>query len=258
MFIGFTYVEFREYRQALSYQLQANRIFQKLPVKTPVVPFNLSNIGNAYDLLKMPQIMHPYQKQALGSYSGMTHGPLKSLILLRLGNAYFSLDRKDSALVYYYKALQSVHTINDRVNNGRIERKIAELYASDSRYDSSLYYARRSFAHVTQSGQRLEILETSKLMFSLFRLQNNIDSAFFYQNYAQVMTDSLYGPQKFKQLQLLMMDEQQRQQVALQEKEGSTNRIKFAALFSALGFSLLFAFILIRKTIATNRKLTIC
>ncbi|MBP9924769.1 MAG: GHKL domain-containing protein [Cyclobacteriaceae bacterium] len=84
-------------------------------------------------------------------------------------------------------------------------------------------------------------------MFSLFRLQNNIDSAFFYQNYAQVMTDSLYGPQKFKQLQLLMMDEQQRQQVALQEKEGSTNRIKFAALFSALGFSLLFAFILIRN-----------
>jgi len=247
VFIGFTYVEFREYRQALSYQLQANRIFQKLPVKTPVVPFNLSNIGNAYDLLKMPDSALFYQKQALGSYSGMTHGPLKSLILLRLGNAYFSLDRKDSALVYYYKALQSVHTINDRVNNGRIERKIAELYASDSRYDSSLYYARRSFAHVTQSGQRLEILETSKLMFSLFRLQNNIDSAFFYQNYAQVMTDSLYGPQKFKQLQLLMMDEQQRQQVALQEKEGSTNRIKFAALFSALGFSLLFAFILIRN-----------
>jgi signal transduction histidine kinase len=211
------------------------------------VPFNLSNIGNAYDLLKMPDSALFYQKQALGSYSGMTHGPLKSLILLRLGNAYFSLDRKDSALVYYYKALQSVHTINDRVNNGRIERKIAELYASDSRYDSSLYYARRSFAHVTQSGQRLEILETSKLMFSLFRLQNNIDSAFFYQNYAQVMTDSLYGPQKFKQLQLLMMDEQQRQQVALQEKEGSTNRIKFAALFSALGFSLLFAFILIRN-----------
>ena len=246
-FIGITYLDFREYRLALTYQLQANRIFQKSPIKNPAVPFNLSNIGYAYDLLERPDSALFYQKQAFSISTGINHGPLKSLILSRLGNAYFSLARKDSALVYYNKALQNAHMINDRINSGRIERKIAELYASDSRYDSSLYYARRSFIHVTESAHGLELLETSKLLFSLFRLQNNIDSAFYYHDYAQAMTDSLYGPQKLKQLQLFMMEEQQRQQIALQEKEESKNRIKFTALLSALVFSLLLAFVLIRN-----------
>ncbi|MBK8504689.1 MAG: two-component sensor histidine kinase [Saprospiraceae bacterium] len=246
-FIGITYLDFREYHLALTYQLEANQIFLKSPIKNPAVPFNLSNIGYAYDLLERSDSALFYQKQAFSMSTGINHGPLKSLILSRLGNAYFSLARKDSALVYYNKALQNAHMINDRINNGRIERKIAELYASDFRYDSSLYYARRSFSHVTQSAQGLELLETSKLLFSLFRLQNNIDSAFFYHDYVQAMTDSLYGPQKLKQQQLFMMEEQQRQQTALQEKEKSTNRIKFTALLSALGFSLLLAFVLIRN-----------
>lgn len=246
-FIGFIYVEFREYRQALPYLLQANRIFQKSPVNEATVPFNLSNIGNAYDLLKMPDSAMFYQKQAFSTYSGLSHGPLKSLILTRLGNVFFSVGRRDSALVYYHKALKNIHAVNDKVNAGRIERKIAELFASESRFDSSLYYARRSFGHATKAVQRLELLEISKLLLSLFRRQSNMDSAFFYQDYAQAMTDSLYGSQKFKQLQLLMMEEQQRQHSALQEKEQSTNRIKFTALISALVFFLLLAFILIRN-----------
>jgi signal transduction histidine kinase len=61
------------------------------------------------------------------------------------------------------------------------------------------------------------------------------------------MKDSLFGPQKFKQLQLLMLDEQEQQQKIEREQEAYRNKIKYTSLFIALGIFLLIAFILMRN-----------
>ncbi len=245
-FMGFTYVEFKEYRQGLNFLFSALRL-NKQGYNQIHKTFTLTNIGNAYDFLGMPDSALYYQQSALNAYAGLKHGPLKSLILTRLGRAFFGLGKKDSALVYYHRALQNAILVNDKVNNSKIERRLAELYESDYRYDSSLYYARMAFIHGNQSVQRLELLETSKLLAALFRQQQNIDSAFFYQDVARVMSDSLYGPEKFKELQLLMLEEQQRQQDIQQEQERYKNKTKMIALWSAIGVFLVIAFILYRN-----------
>src|SRR5688572_25672712 len=245
-FIGFTYVEFREYRQGLNYlfpALELNKQTNNQIQKT----FLLSNIGNAYDLLEMPDSALYYQQLSFKTYAGLKHGPLKSLILTRLGNAFFSLGKKDSALVYYQKALQNAIAVNDKVNNSKIKRKIAELYESNLQYDSSLYYAKQSFIHANESMQRLELLEASKLLSALFRKKQNTDSAFYYRDAAQAMSDSLYGPKKFKELQLLMLEEQQRQQEIQQDQERYKNKAKMIALSSAIGVFLIIAFMLYRN-----------
>ncbi len=245
-FIGFTYVEFGEFRLALQYMLPAVKLSREVANQL-METFNLSNIGNAYDMLKIPDSALYYQRMAINRYEGLKHGPLKSLILTRYGNAFASLKRKDSALIYYHKGLQNAYAINDRVNHAKIQGKMAELYESAGQYDSSLYYARQAIRSGQVSAQALVQLEASNLLVKLFRMAKNADSAFFYDEIAKKMTDHLYGPQKFRELQLLMLEEQQQQQKNIQEQEQFRNKIKYIALLSALGVFLLLAFILFRN-----------
>ena len=245
-FIGFTYTEFKEYRQGLAYLFLSRNTNRELKQQLKET-FDLTNIGNVYDLLGMPDSALYYQQLSYKTYTGLTHGPLRSLILTRLGNAFFRMGKKDSALKYYHTGLENARRVNDRVNNSKIERKLAELYKSNSQYDSSLYYAKLSFIDGKQSLQRLELLETSELLVSLFLQNRNTDSAFFYQGFAKAMTDSLYGPRKFKELQLLMLEEQQRQQEIQQAQERYKNNAKMIALLSAVAVFLVIAFLLYRN-----------
>ena len=245
-FIGFIYVQFREYRQGLQYLLPSLEINRQVSNQLKTT-FILTNIGNAYDMLQIPDSALYYQRLAYSTYTGLTHGPLKSLILIRYGNAWASMGNKDSALIYYHRSLLNAIQVRDGVNKPKILKKIAELYEEKGQYDSSLYYARESYINGQASTQSLEILETSELLVKLFRQAKNADSAFFYQDIASQMYDRLYGPQKFKQLQLLMLEEQKRQQKIVQDQDRFRNKIKYIALLSILGLFLLLGFILLRN-----------
>jgi signal transduction histidine kinase len=61
------------------------------------------------------------------------------------------------------------------------------------------------------------------------------------------MKDSLYGPEKFKQLQLITLNEQQRQQEIEQDQERYRNKIKYIILFIVLSVFLLISFLLFRN-----------
>ena len=100
-FIGITYLEFREYRLGLEYLLSANKLDKETHNQLRET-FSLTNIANAYDLLKMPDSALYYSKLAYETYTGLTHGPLKSLILTKMGNAYAGFGKKDSALIFYH------------------------------------------------------------------------------------------------------------------------------------------------------------
>lgn len=246
-FIGFSYTEFREYRLGIQY-LRPARELSRQSSDQLMETFALTGLGHAYDLLKMPDSALYHQRLALNTYPGLRHGPIKSLILTRYGNAFSSLGVKDSALFYYHKALRNAIASNDRVNDSKIQAKIAWLYESSAQYDSSLYYARQSVKNGQQSAQPLQVLEASNLLVKLFRETKNSDSAFFYLDMATRMADQLYGPQKVKELQLLMLEEQQRQQNTIREQEQFRNRIKYISLLAAVGvFSLLAVILLINN-----------
>jgi len=245
-FIGITYVEFREYRLGLEYLLSANKLDKETHNQLSET-FSLTNIANAYDLLKMPDSALYYSKLAYQTYIGLTHGPLKSLILTKMGNAYAGFGKKDSALIFYQMALANSIKVNEKVNLSKIQRKIAGLFELTGQYDSSLYFARQSFINGQLLIQRFELLESSELLTRLFYQEKNMDSAFYYQEVAKAMTDSLYGPLKFKELQLLMLEEQQRQQEMQQEQDRYKNKAKMIGLWSAIGVFFIIAFLLYRN-----------
>ncbi len=136
---------------------------------------------------------------------------------------------------------------NDRINISPIQKKIADLYYSTQLYDSSLYYAQQAYVSGRNVAQKLRILEASLLLIKLHQNRNK-DSVIFYQGIALAMKDSLYGPEKFKQLQLLMLEEQERQQNITREREQFKNRVKYTVLVSALVIVAVLAFIFIQNS----------
>ena len=246
-FIGFTYVEFGQYNNALAYLSDAYKVSQQIS-DTLMGTFILSNTGHAYDMLGKPDSALYYQLRAYASFNTIQFvPPLKSLILTRLGVAYANLNRPDSALACYRLALHNEYKFNDKVNSSKTQQKIAELYAAAKMYDSSLYYARLAFAGAKSSGQKFETMQASNLLMNLYRSAGNSDSSFFYSDVASATKDSLYGPQKFRQLQLLIVEEQNRQQKIQQQEEQYRNRLKYTILLTALGVFLLVVFILFKN-----------
>ena len=245
-FIGVIYMELNEYRQALQYFLPAIDINNRLPASPPGI-FILSNTGISYDFLNMPDSALHYLKLAEKHNTVVRHPQLSSLIPRSVGNVYMHKGKLDSALLFYFVALQNSRRSNESINLGAIQQKIAEVYEKLNLHDSSLYYVLNAFKEAQRTSQKSRLLESSNLLARLYRGMHKYDSAFYYDDLASSLKDSLYGMPKFKQLQLLMLSEQKRQQEIEQEQERYKNKTRMIALWSTVGVFLIIAFILFRN-----------
>ena len=245
-FIGVIYMELNEYRQPLQYFLRAINIKDRLPAAPPGV-FILANTGISYDFLNIPDSALHYLRLAARQNIDVRHPQLNSLIPRSVGNVYMHKGNIDSALHFYFVALQNSRSTNESINMAANQQKIAEVYEKLNLYDSSLYYALNAFNEAQRTFQKSKLLESSNLLVKLYRSMHKYDSAFYYEDLATSIKDSLYGIPKFKQLQLLMLSEQKHQQEIEQEQERYKNKTRMIALWSAVGFFLIIAFILFRN-----------
>ena len=245
-FIGFTYSELGEYRQALQYLHSAKTIFEQTP--GPVMEaFNLSNIGSTYEGLGLLDSALFFLEKASVQAQAFGHQNLIILTLRRLGNVRLALGDDDEALSIYHTALKRARKANDRVNPSAVQLLIADLHLKLNRKDSCLYYARRALADARSSSQKAQILEASNLMVNMLREKNMPDSVIYYQDIALAMKDSLFGADKFKQLQVLALREQQRKLDIVQEQREFRNRSRLLGLSGILVFVLAIAFILYKN-----------
>ena len=241
-YIGIVYIQLGEYREALYYFKAAEKSVQQVPDA-----FVLSNIGDVYDSLKMPDSALYYQKKAYELFPDISRPHLKSFILRHMGNIYAQFGKNDSAIQYYHAALINSRPSDDKVNMSMVQKHMSDLYRSMHQNDSALYYAREAFLNARSANIKLQLLDASALLASIYRRAGKYDSVLLYSDIAAACRDSLYGPEKFRQLQLLMLQQQQNEQAVIQEEEQYKNRIKYIFLLIALGLFLLLAFILTRN-----------
>ena len=244
--IGVIYLGLREYREAVRYLLESNSIRLKLS-NSPEAVFTLSNIGITYNFLNMPDSALYYLQLASARNNEFQHPQLKSLIPRSIGQVYTNIGKIDSALYYYRVALNNSIATNESINIGSVQHQIGEVYESIGKYDSAVYYARNAFSDAQRTSQKLKLLESSSLLVRIYRARHNLDSAFFYEDIAAATKDSLYGTEKLKRLQLLMLDEQKKQQDAQQEQERYKNKTKMITMLAAVGVFLIIVSILYRN-----------
>ena len=242
-FIGVIYHQVGEYRQALRYYQQALKISKRFKGRDLLT---LSSIGDAYENMNQLDSALLYQRQAYAMLKDLPRGTLHSLISTRFGFLQSRLGNNSEALRLYQDAMRNAFRIGDMLNQCRIQFRMAEFYHQQHQPDSSLRYAHLAFITSQQVAHKLTEHNASNLLLKLFQENGNIDSAFHYQQVAMAAKDSLYGPEKFKKLQLLTLTEQQRQHQMRQEQARSQDRFQRIGLLSALGVFLLIALLLWR------------
>ena len=244
-FIGILYNELAEYRQALNYLIPGDSIFQKAPGKF-MGSFTLANIGDAYDSLHMADSAFYYTREAYYKFAETDRPHLQSYILAHMGSVYAQFGKYDSALYFFNSSVSNSLKVNDQLNMSMSLKYIADIYFARGMYDSALWYARHAFDAAVGLSSRLHILKASDLLATLYSRKHQTDSLLFYLGTVLAMKDSLYGPDKYHKLQVLLLDEQQHQNEIRQNEENFRNRIKYIVLITALALFLLIGFILLR------------
>src|SRR6266487_1987962 len=246
-FIGIAYTQLGEYRQGLNYLFLAKKINENLSLR-PMSIYGLHNVGRAYEQMHILDSALFFEQQAFQLQtriysSNMSLRPLQSAILTGLGDIQAQSGNYSKALSYY----RSVSRNGDLLNLSAAQYHIAECLFNTHEPDSSLHYALLAFSN----GQRLFtkplVLEATTLLAKLYKAKRKLDSAYYYLEIAIEIKDSLFGPEKFHRLQLLAINEQQRQQEIQQEKESFKNRIKLYVLLAIVGVFLLIAIIFYRN-----------
>ncbi|GAB2579569.1 hypothetical protein GCM10027190_31570 [Spirosoma areae] len=247
--IGLTYYDLGEYRQAIHYYQQAKNVDESISNKIGIAR-ELVNMASSYLSLNLPDSARLVNQQA---YQFVRYRPdgfafsIKLWALNNFGRLEAQAGDSQKALQYYREALRLSYPGNDLQSRSTAQFYMADLFEKTNQSDSSLKYAHLALISSRQQDYRLRILNVSNLLVQIYKAKNNRDTAFKYQEIARIANDSLYGPKKFQQLQLLTLDEQRRQQESVAAQKDYQNKIRFYILLAGLGVLLLLAYVLWRN-----------
>jgi two-component system NtrC family sensor kinase len=251
-FISAVYSVLGEYRQALNYLFQAKKIYDNIASQLPTGDAQhfpvvvLSNIGDAYENLNMIDSALYFQKLAL-NYPIKKIYQLRSGILVRIGIIESRRKNYSSALSNFREVLRITDTSKEVLTRCWAEYQIAEIYNLQNNFDSGIYYAKSAYINAQKSLQKTSLLDASSLLTKLYKAKGDVDSAFYYQQRAMDAKDSLFGLDKFRKLQLLMLSEQQRVQQLKEEQALSKTRMQRMTLLFFIGVFLFTAIVLWRS-----------
>jgi len=263
---GVVYNNLEEFQQGLNYLLDAHSIYNQKGWKLPkshlpkmeisFIVYLLTNMGFAYAQLgKLDSALY-YQNEALALLK-LRKPPFsqnaQSLILGRMGEIKQRSGDNRLALKYFRQSLQTATIAGDLLNMSRSRYLIAKVYQKQYP-DSSLHYANQAFVDAQKGSESQILLKASTLLSLLYKSGNKLDSAFYYQQIAMATKDSLFGPEKFRQLQLLTLAEQQRIQNLQQEQQDATNRLQRTSLLIVIGVFMLIALMLWRSNRQQQRS----
>ncbi|GAB4025521.1 tetratricopeptide repeat-containing sensor histidine kinase [Spirosoma gilvum] len=245
--IGITYFDLGEIRKALDHYQQAGQTFKVLSdeVGTGTVLNNMTNAYISLQLLDSARIVNQRAHQWIKRIPG--NSLQKRVLCLYSGRLAFLAGNFVKALHFYQQALALGILSDDIRIQSTTQLNIAELFSQFHQPDSSLHYAHLALNNSHRLNYKTNVLRATNLLAQLYKSANNSDSALYYQEIARAVNDSLYGPKKFHQLQLLLLTEQQRQQELEATQNDYQNKVRVYSLLSGLGVVLLLAFVLYRS-----------
>jgi two-component system, NtrC family, sensor kinase len=258
--IGNTYMELGELNKAVEYYKLSKNLFARFNY-IGYVYNEMSNLGNVYEMMGILDSAKFYQQQVL-KYSltntdryAITYGEMRE----RLGNVEKRLGNYDSAIVHYRIGIRESLIDFDYRNLAANYLKLASVFDVLHLYDSGIHYAKQTIHFAGIISWKKGIYEASGLLTRMYKLKDLPDSALKYAELNVAIRDSLLGPRQIQRLQLVTLNEQERQLQLEKEKDDLQNRYRILALSAVIGLFLLLAIVLWRNNVrkqATNRRLS--
>ena len=162
-------------------------------------------------------------------------------VMSNMGVLQARLGHPTEAMRYYRRALQESNANNDLRNRAMTHYHMARFYQRLRQPDSSLVHAQLAVQAAQKVSFRLTVMEASSLLARLYLARHSMDSAFHYQALYIEAQNHLFSPEKFRQLQLLAFNEQQRLARQHEAAEKQAVRYQRLALLAGVLFLLLVA-----------------
>src|SRR5688572_22727767 len=246
--IGNAYMELADFKKANDYYFLSAEKF--INIGDSGLYYNeLSNIGNVYELMKVPDSALYYQNIVYNASLKMKdrHAITRPEMRFRLGNAYLLNGNRDKALESYKAGVAEALFDNDIRNLTMNNLFLAKLYKEMNLPDSSHKYAQNAIRTGNEISFRKGVYEASLVISDLFKIEKKYDSAYEYLVKANAEKDSLTGTLRIQELQRIQLDEQQRHQVEHERGVAYQNKQKQFALLAGIGVFLVIAMILYRN-----------
>ncbi|SNR29587.1 tetratricopeptide repeat-containing sensor histidine kinase [Hymenobacter mucosus] len=248
---GLLYYALEDYRPSLSYYFRAQRLYQEGGVRdTSQIISVLTNIGASYQGLGQFDSAAYFLQRAwhFTIHSRSVHqscwGNPAPYVLREIGLLQASLQKPEVAATHYRLSYQRAIPENDLRSASRAYQYLAELYKSSHQTDSSIFYARKAL----RMGQALPfvagIVRTSALLTEAYEAQQRPDSTLKYLRILRTAQDSLYNPQRIKQLDAIGFAEQQRLRQLENEQQEFVAQVRTATLIAGIGVLLLISILL--------------
>jgi signal transduction histidine kinase len=246
--IGNIYMELADYKKANEYYFLSKDLFEEIGV-IEMVHNEVSNIGNIYDLMLIPDSALYYQQIVYDAAlkSNYRERYVRPEIMFRMGNAYNLKGDKAKAMYFYKQGIKEANFENDIRNLTMNNLFLAKLYEEQNMPDSSMKYAYNTIQTGRAISFRKGVYDAAVLLSGLFKTKNQYDSAYKYIAIANVEKDSLTGAKRFQELQRIVLDEQERQRKVETKRIADQNKQKQYALLAGLGVFLVVASILYRN-----------
>jgi two-component system, NtrC family, sensor kinase len=150
------------------------------------------------------------------------------------------------ALMYLKKGLTAAVAENAIREASTASNAIALIFKELNQPDSAIYYAKMGLEFGKELSYTNRILTASSLLAELYAEENPEEAVRFYQM-ASAAKDSLYGTQKFQQLQSATMEEKERQTEIEAAAIAYRNNIRQWGLIGGVALFLVVAIVLFRN-----------
>ncbi|OON65881.1 ATP-binding protein [Hymenobacter sp. CRA2] len=239
---GLLYQALDDYRPALNYYFRAKAIYEQGPVgdDSQLVSV-LTNLGSTYEGCHQLDSAEYFLQQAYAlttrskTINQSPWGNPMPYVLRELGLLAVAKGQQAEAVRYYHHSARSAVPENDQRSVARAFQYLAELYHEQGRADSSVYYARRALSVGLTLPYVVGVMRSSRLLANAFTRRRASDSTLKYLSIMQMAEDSLYDPQRIKQLDAIGFAEQQRLYQLEQERAEYSARLRTYALATGLG-----------------------
>ncbi|GGF20017.1 tetratricopeptide repeat-containing sensor histidine kinase [Hymenobacter cavernae] len=251
---GLLYHALDDERPALAYFFRAKRVYEQAHTSDDSQVISvLANIGASYTALRRLDSATYYLNRAYQltrqsqNVNQSCWGNPEPYVLRELGLLQAALGHDTEAIRYYRLSAKAAIPEHDLRSSSRAYQYLAELYENRQQPDSSVYYARKALT----MGQALPfvvgVVRTSNLLAEAFQAHKQRDSTLKYMNIMLQAEDSLYDPQRIKQLDAIGFAEQQRLRELEIERIHFHAQVRLYALTAGAGVLLLVALLLWRN-----------
>ncbi|UYZ59093.1 tetratricopeptide repeat protein [Hymenobacter latericus] len=239
---GLLYFALDDFRPSIAYYLRAKRIYEQAGVTDDSQLVSVfTNLGASYEGLQMLDsaayylnLAYTRARQSRNVHTSCWGNPMP-YVLRELGLLQVALGNEAAALGYYNRSARAALPENDRRSRCRTYQYLAELYEQRQQTDSSIYYARKALAVGQSLPFVVGVVRTSSLLAGAFEARGQRDSTLKYLRIKQQAEDSLYNPQRIKQLDAIGFAEQQRLRVLEQGQRHHREQERTYALLAGVG-----------------------